>query len=174
MQYRISVRNHLKLKSREKSFVHNIRSNNPIVLKYCTEHDSVTAVHWARFQNDWKFETYVKGERVSDGYPILHSIPGGQHVIDLRQDSSICSLLGRSIVRFRVTTSRIQHERQVLLEKPCSGCRIDRLISRRHQSLWDSCKIQSFEIQCDAHITRPFFSKSLTTDVGGGGGGGGF
>ena len=43
----------LKLKSREISFVHNFRLNNPIVLKFCKEHGSITAVLWAKCQNDW-------------------------------------------------------------------------------------------------------------------------
>ena len=35
---------HLKLKSRVISYVHNIRVNNPIVLKFCTEHGNIYAV----------------------------------------------------------------------------------------------------------------------------------
>ena len=37
---------HLKLKSREISFIHNIRFSCPIVLKFCTEHGSITAVSY--------------------------------------------------------------------------------------------------------------------------------
>ena len=44
---------HLKTKSREISFAHNFRFNCPIVLKFCTEHGSDTAVPCAKFQNDW-------------------------------------------------------------------------------------------------------------------------
>ena len=44
---------HLKLKSRDISFVHNIRFSCPIVLKFCTAHGSITAMPWAKFQNDW-------------------------------------------------------------------------------------------------------------------------
>ena len=36
---------HLKLKSPEISFVHNICLSCPIVLKYCTEHGSDNAMH---------------------------------------------------------------------------------------------------------------------------------
>ena len=43
---------HLKLKSREISFVHNIRFSCPIVLKFCTEHGSITAVLCATFRDD--------------------------------------------------------------------------------------------------------------------------
>ena len=43
--------------SREISFFHNICFNNPIVLKVCTEHGSVTAMLSAKFQNDWTTET---------------------------------------------------------------------------------------------------------------------
>ena len=41
---------HLELKPREISFVHNILFNNPIVLNFCTEHGSITAVFYAKFQ----------------------------------------------------------------------------------------------------------------------------
>ena len=44
---------HIKLKSRENSFAHNIRFSCSIVLKLCTEHGSVTAVLYVKFQNDW-------------------------------------------------------------------------------------------------------------------------
>ena len=44
---------HPKLKSREISFVHNVRFSCPIFLKFCTEHGSITAVLCAKFQNDW-------------------------------------------------------------------------------------------------------------------------
>ena len=39
-------------KSREISFSHNIQSHFPIILKFCTERDSHTAVLCAKFQND--------------------------------------------------------------------------------------------------------------------------
>ena len=45
------------------SFVHNIRLNNPIVLKFCTEHGSITVVLCAKFQYDWTTETNVMDER---------------------------------------------------------------------------------------------------------------
>ena len=34
-------------------FVHNLNFNRPIILKFCTEHGSDTAVLCAKFQNDW-------------------------------------------------------------------------------------------------------------------------
>ena len=44
---------HLKLQSREVSFAYHLFGNCLIVLKYCTEHGSDTAVLCATFQNDW-------------------------------------------------------------------------------------------------------------------------
>ena len=55
---------HLKLKSREISFVHNLLLSKSIVLKFCTEHDSEAAVLCAKFQNDWWTENSVMDERV--------------------------------------------------------------------------------------------------------------
>ena len=43
---------HLKLKSCEIFFAHNICFIYPIILKFCTEHGSITAVLCAKFQND--------------------------------------------------------------------------------------------------------------------------
>ena len=54
---------HLKLKSREISFFHNTRVNNPIILIFCTEHDSITAVLRVKCQNDWTTETDVIDEQ---------------------------------------------------------------------------------------------------------------
>ena len=44
---------YLKLKSREVSFAHNVFRNCPVILKFCTSHDSDTAVRCSKFQNDW-------------------------------------------------------------------------------------------------------------------------
>ena len=55
---------HPKLKSCGNSFVHNIRFNCPIVLKFCTEHDSITVVLCAKLQNDWITNEYAMGKRV--------------------------------------------------------------------------------------------------------------
>ena len=44
---------HLKLKSREISYVHHIRFNSPIALKFCTENAFVIPETCAKFQNDW-------------------------------------------------------------------------------------------------------------------------
>ena len=54
---------HLKLKSREKLFAHNLFLSYPIVLQFCTEHDSITVVLCAKLQNDWTNETDVMDER---------------------------------------------------------------------------------------------------------------
>ena len=54
---------HLKLKSRENSFVHNIRFNCPIGLKFCTDHDSAIVVLCIKFQSDQSTEALVMGKR---------------------------------------------------------------------------------------------------------------
>ena len=59
MRYGISVRSASELKSRENSFAHYTFFNYPIVLKFCTEHGSVTAVLCATFRNEWITETDV-------------------------------------------------------------------------------------------------------------------
>ena len=77
-----------KFKSREVSFAHNLLLNYPIVLKFCAEHDSLTVVRCAKYQNDWPNETNVMDEPVgtneisrdlslrwiSDGYPIFANV----------------------------------------------------------------------------------------------------
>ena len=42
---------HLKLRSHEISFVHNLSLSYQITLKFCTEHVSITAVLCAKFRN---------------------------------------------------------------------------------------------------------------------------
>ena len=60
---RYSSETQLQLESRENSFVHNFRLNNPIVLNFCTEHDIITvSVFCAKFQNDWMTKTGVVDE----------------------------------------------------------------------------------------------------------------
>ena len=54
---------HLKLKSCEISFVHNIHLNCPMGLKFCTEHGSDTAVLCAKFQTDRWTEAWVMSKR---------------------------------------------------------------------------------------------------------------
>ena len=54
---------HIKLDSREVSFTRNLFCNYPIVLKFCIEHGSDTAVLCAKFQNDRTMETGVMDER---------------------------------------------------------------------------------------------------------------
>ena len=68
---------HIKLKSREISFVLNIRLDKQIVLIFCTEHGSIIAVLCAKFQYDWKTDKCLWTNEVlrdfslrwvSDGY----------------------------------------------------------------------------------------------------------
>ena len=64
MQYiRYPFETPFKSKSRESSFAHNSLLNRAIVLKFCTEHRSDTAVLCAEFQNDWINENDVTDER---------------------------------------------------------------------------------------------------------------
>ena len=48
---------HLKAKSLENSLAYILFLNNPIVLKFCSEHGSITFMLCAKFQNDWMTET---------------------------------------------------------------------------------------------------------------------
>ena len=48
-----------KLKSREISFVHDTNIISLIVLIFCTEYDSITAVPGTKHRNDWVIERYV-------------------------------------------------------------------------------------------------------------------
>ena len=50
---------HLKLKSREISFVHNLLINYPIALIFCAEHGSDTAMLCVKFRNDCRNVAYV-------------------------------------------------------------------------------------------------------------------
>ena len=43
---------HLNSKSRETSFVHDIRLSNQIVLKFCSEYGSIIVVLCAKYRND--------------------------------------------------------------------------------------------------------------------------
>ena len=55
---------HRRLKSCEILFVHNLSFSSPIILKFCTEHGSITAVHCANFQNDCTNEVDVIDKQV--------------------------------------------------------------------------------------------------------------
>ena len=88
VQYGISVWI-LKLKSHELSFVNNICLSGPIILKFCTEHDSDTVMFCAKFQEDWIIEMGVMDKRdfarfelrwFSDEYTVLHATPAFYHV----------------------------------------------------------------------------------------------
>ena len=49
-------------KSREVSFAHNLSLNYPLVLKFCTEHGSRTAVLCSKFQNNRTTDTHDMDE----------------------------------------------------------------------------------------------------------------
>ena len=51
--YRISSKTQLKCKSREIPFAHILFFSCPIVLQFCIEHGSATAVLCAKLQNNW-------------------------------------------------------------------------------------------------------------------------
>ena len=54
---------HLKLESREISFIHNLVISYPIILKFYTELDNDSAVLCEKFQKDWATETGVMDDR---------------------------------------------------------------------------------------------------------------
>ena len=47
----------------QNTFTHNLFFSSPIVLKFCTEHDSYTVVLCAKYQNDWATEIDAMDER---------------------------------------------------------------------------------------------------------------
>ena len=53
---------HLKLKSHEILFIHNIHFSDQIIFKFCTEHGSNTAVLCAKFHNDLTTEQWGMGK----------------------------------------------------------------------------------------------------------------
>ena len=54
---------HFKPKSYDISFVHNVFLSSAIISKFCTKHDSVTVVLWAKCRSDWRRETDGMDER---------------------------------------------------------------------------------------------------------------
>ena len=57
----------VKLKSRENLFIHNSHVECKVVLKFYTEHGSITVVFCDTFENDWPSDRYVmKQEHVGD------------------------------------------------------------------------------------------------------------
>ena len=68
-----------KPKSRQISFAHKLFLNYPIVLKFCTEHGSDTAVLCAKFQNDWATETELMDEREFTRFDFKISLGGGSY-----------------------------------------------------------------------------------------------
>ena len=53
----------LNFKFRENSFVHNIHSSCPIVLKFCTDPSTTTTVLCTKVWNDWSDKQYVLSKR---------------------------------------------------------------------------------------------------------------
>ena len=53
---------HPKFKSCSISFVHNIHFSCSIILRFCTEHGSITAVLCVKFQNDWATGKRIMGK----------------------------------------------------------------------------------------------------------------
>ena len=71
---------YIKLKSREILFGHNSLLICRIVLKFCTQHGSITAVLCANFQNDLTDEMHIlilNSRYVSDGYSMLQQFHMG-------------------------------------------------------------------------------------------------
>ena len=60
LYYRIyPPKTHFKIKSHKILLVHNIHFSCQIILTFCTEHGSVTAMLCAKFQNDLTTEKYI-------------------------------------------------------------------------------------------------------------------
>ena len=61
----------VQLKSCNNLFFHNLFSNHPMILKFCTEHGSLTAVLCANFENHW---TIGNGYKLKNQDLILRQI----------------------------------------------------------------------------------------------------
>ena len=59
-----SLQFYLKLKSRKMFLVHAIHFSDLIILKFCTEHGSITAMSCAKFQHDRATEKYIMGKHI--------------------------------------------------------------------------------------------------------------
>ena len=73
--------NHLQLISRKISFAHNIQVNILIVLQFCIENCSITAVLCTKFQNVWTIETDVMDERVFARFEFMVSFGSGSYIV---------------------------------------------------------------------------------------------
>ena len=91
---------HRKLKSCEISFAHKIYRSCPIVLTFCTEDGSDTAMRCVKFQPDWGIDTDVMNERyfvsmilVSGGMPYIATAQGRCYGIQIQRLSNgfLCS-----------------------------------------------------------------------------------
>ena len=72
---------HLKIKSHELSFAHNIRLSRSVILKFCTEHGGISVEKFTTNGQLWNMLWANEISRdlslrcVSDGYPTLHKTP---------------------------------------------------------------------------------------------------
>ena len=108
-------------KSHQNYFEHNISFSCPIILKFCTDHSSCTAVFCAKFQNDWiiiehKDKLFLEGFAYKMSFKWISSLaltPGyiEETINEARNPSSgavySTSLSGRQGIS--CTTSREHH-----------------------------------------------------------------
>ena len=79
LQYRISIQTHIKHKSREISFVHNIHLNASIVLQFGKEHG-------IKFQNEWPnaFNITVSFVSQTNNTDVIRSVIYENHLLSSR------------------------------------------------------------------------------------------
>ena len=65
---------HHKLKYREPLFAHNLFCSGPIILKFCTEHGSDTAMLFVKLLNDRSAETDVIDKKVCTRFELKMSL----------------------------------------------------------------------------------------------------
>ena len=70
----------LKLQSRDISFTHNLFTSWPIVSNVYTEHNSITALSRAQFQNDWTIGSDIMDERDIVGFEFKMSFGRISHI----------------------------------------------------------------------------------------------
>ena len=100
---------YLKFKSREISFVQNIRFNNPIVLKFCTELKGSLPCSEQNFTMIGQLKQMLRTNEISralslrwfsDGYPILHKVPGRGWQVSPSKEQLLSSFFNKTFWTF--------------------------------------------------------------------------
>ena len=157
---------HLKPKSREISFAHNLFISYPNILKFCKEHGSYTAMLCVKFQSNWTTEKDVIDERhlrwVSDGYPIyLHSTLGQYPTKSVQQCDDATWAQSSSPQNINTATLIPTHSDDIVLTFPLGNRCIPvfhlmRLCSHRMGILFAQRRVHCDVLFGNSHISVTF------------------